>query len=96
LTVAGETHAFHGEQNGGLNDSCFFGERGEREEQGDGDLAAVCVCGVRRGRLPAGRGQIDGEGPEGEGGSEDVGVGERALSEPDGVNGDEEGEAESG
>jgi hypothetical protein len=39
-------------------------------------------------------GEIVGEGPEGEGGGEDVGVGEGALGVPDGVDGGEQGDSE--
>jgi len=42
------------------------------------------------------RGEVEGEGPEGEGGGEDVGVGQRALGEPDGVDGGEEGDGDGG
>ena len=37
-------------------------------------------------------GDVEGERPEGEGGGEDVGVGQGALGEPDGVDGGEEGD----
>ncbi len=40
--------------------------------------------------------KVEGEGPEGEGGGEDVGLGEGALGEPDGVDGGEEGGGEGG
>jgi hypothetical protein len=39
-------------------------------------------------------GQVEREGPEGEGGGEDVGVGEGALGVPDGVDGGEQGDSE--
>ena len=39
-------------------------------------------------------GEIVGEGPEGEGGGEDVGVSEGALGVPDGVDGGEQGDSE--
>jgi hypothetical protein len=40
--------------------------------------------------------EVEGKAPEGEGGGEDVGVGEGALGEPDGVDGGEEGSGEGG
>jgi hypothetical protein len=42
----------------------------------------------------SGGGEVEGEGPKGEGGGEDVGMGQRALREPDGVDGGEEREGE--
>ena len=41
-------------------------------------------------------GEIEGERPQGEGGGEDIGVGESALREPDGEGGGEQGDDEGG
>ena len=40
--------------------------------------------------------EVEGEAPEGEGGGEDVGVGEGALREPDGVDRGEQGGGDGG
>ena len=40
--------------------------------------------------------EVEGKSPEGEGGGEDVGVGERALRVPDGVEGGEQGGGDGG
>jgi hypothetical protein len=72
----------------GRDDGGLFGEGGEREEREGGELAAGLVW-LRWRRL-----DIDAEAPEGEGGGEDVGVGQGALREPDGVErGEQSGDA---
>src|SRR5215472_8775151 len=55
------------------DDGGFFRECGEREEAGGDDLVFVAWF------------EVKGETPEREGGSEDVGVRERALGKPDGI-----------
>ena len=72
----------------GCDDGGLFGEGCEGEEG----------CGPELGGEEAGAGvvgfvgcEVEGDGPEGEGGGEDIGVGEGALGEPDGVDGGEDG-----
>ena len=77
-----------GEREGG-DDGGFFAEDGEGEE--DGDDRAVCANSRRRFWV-----EVEGEGPEGEGGGEDVGVGEGGLGVPDGVGGGEDGDGGGG
>ncbi len=85
---------------GGCDDGSLLGEHGEGEEQGDCKDVSKIALGKRVLRLSrAGAelgSEIKGEGPQGEGSGEDVGVGEGALGEPDGVGGGQERDGERG
>src|SRR6185437_500943 len=98
MEIVNQPARFKSDESRRLDDGSLLGERGKREEDSDGDPAAAVVA-VRlrrqlRTRLETGCGKVDGEGPEGQSGGEDVGVRQRALREPDGVDGCQQGEAD--
>src|SRR5258708_29939802 len=77
-TIADQPACFpHGESCRGY-DCRLFGEGGEGEHEcGNECFSGACGFGAI---------EVERESPEGEGGGEDVGVGECALREPDGIN----------
>jgi hypothetical protein len=75
------------------------GAGGEGEEDGGVDLMPALdqhLRGEMWGERSRGGLEVEGEGPEGEGGGEDVGVSERALCVPDGVDCGEHGDGGGG